>query len=133
MDMSIRQTFLVIFGAILLFGLVLTFPLYKSVLDDYASRIAFDQTSWLAGNDRDAYPKRTQMIDDLISNNDFHGKSKAEVMTMLGEPTSTEYFSDWDMIYWLGPERGIFSIDDEWLILRFNERSVVIDYKVITD
>ena len=40
---------------------------------------------------------------------------------MLGEPPKTNYFSDWDVVYWLGPERGLAGIDSEWLIVRIGE------------
>ena len=37
-----------------------------------------------------------------------------------------------DYVYWLGPERGLFSIDSEWLVLKFKD-NVVTRAAVLTD
>ncbi len=73
------------------------------------------------------------MVDDLLARNDFQGKTRSEVTALLGEPPDTAYFQDWDMVYWLGPERGLFSIDSEWLVFRLNDDSHVTDYQLVTD
>ena len=40
-----------------------------------------------------------------------------------GVPPPTDYFREYDYAYWLGPERGLFSIDSEWLVVRCAARS----------
>lgn len=36
-------------------------------------------------------------------------------------------------MYWLGPERGFFSIDSEWLVIRLNSHGKVVDYHIERD
>lgn len=78
--------------------------------------------------------ERVYMVDDLITTYDLKGKTKSEVMTLLGPPTDTEYFkNDKNIVYYLGNERGIISIDSEWLVIDFDNRDKVKDYVVRTD
>jgi hypothetical protein len=45
-----------------------------------------------------------------------------------------DYFKDWDLVYWLGREREAFiGIDSEWLVVRFDTKGRVRDYKIIRD
>lgn len=76
---------------------------------------------------------RLEMADRLIARRALLGKSRAEVVGMLGEPSATAKFGDWDLVYWLGPERGYFSIDSEWLVLRLAENGLVIDNRLVRD
>jgi len=39
---------------------------------------------------------------------------------MLGEPTATSHFREYDLVYVLGNERGWMSIDSEWLLLKLD-------------
>src|ERR1700731_3445901 len=57
------------------------------------------------------------MADDLVSNKKLIGLARQEVVARLGEPPKTEYFKEFDLVYYLGPERGFISIDSEWLLL----------------
>ncbi len=127
-----RITLILISGFILIV-LFIFFPIFKPFIDDYSSRIAFDQATWLAANSSDSNPKRTQMVDNLLRKNDFHGKTQAEVEAMLGEPTSMDVFEEWDLSYLLGPERGLFSMDYEWLVFKLDQNSIVIDYRIVVD
>ena len=52
---------------------------------------------------------------------------------MLGEPPTTEYFTDWNLVYNLGAERGFLSIDSEWLVLRTDQSGVVIQAAIVRD
>jgi hypothetical protein len=60
---------------------------------------------------------RLRMADDLVSNKKLIGLARQEVVARLGEPPKTEYFKEFDLVYYLGPERGFISIDSEWLLL----------------
>ena len=46
-------------------------------------------------------------------------KLQVEIDQILGKPPKTNYFNEYDYIYWLGPERGFFGIDSEWLVIKF--------------
>ena len=52
---------------------------------------------------------------------------------MLGEPPHTGYFKDWDLVYWLGRERGFISIDSEWLVVRLDPKGWVREYRIVRD
>ena len=50
------------------------------------------------------------------------GKSRPEVVAMLGRPHGGTYWPEWDLAYYLGPERGwvgIDSVDDSGFGFRF--------------
>src|SRR5688572_29785136 len=49
---------------------------------------------------------RRGMADRLVAEGTLIGKTRAEVVELLGEPTPIGYFADWHMVYWLGNERG---------------------------
>lgn len=93
---------------------------------------AFDSVAW---QDKTQVEKgiRLEMADRLIARARLINKTRAEVVEMLGEPPPTSYFADWDLVYWLGPERGYFSIDSEWLVLRLGESGRVVDNRIVRD
>jgi hypothetical protein len=73
------------------------------------------------------------MADRLVARGILIGKTKDETVKLLGMPHKTEYFADWDLVYWLGPERGFFNIDSEWLVLRLGTDGCVVDNRIIRD
>lgn len=96
--------------------------------------IAFDSKTWQDQeqiNDK-PYPRRG-MADSLLKERALHGKTREEVERLLGEPTNTEYFADYDVVYWLGPQRGFLALDSEWLVIRFDDSNRVTEYEIKTD
>lgn len=74
------------------------------------------------------------MVDDLLSQYDFKGKTKDEVIELLGTPSRTKMFKDeWSLVYRLGPERSLISIDSEWLAFRFDPNGRVVQCEVLRD
>jgi hypothetical protein len=73
------------------------------------------------------------MVDDLLSQRRFRGVARDEVVALLGEPRRTAYFNEYDLVYWLGPERGFISIDSEWLVFRLDAAGRVTEYRLVTD
>jgi hypothetical protein len=115
------------FGAAQILGIcsILFFIFGVPVVKDYATRVSFDQAVWKAENTHAAKGMRIHMVDDLLRKHPLVGMSKAQVDDLLGVPPPTDYFRDYDYVYWLGPERGAFSIDSEWLVLKLANGSVV--------
>ena len=74
-----------------------------------------------------------EMADRLVETSALQGMKRAQVVGMLGEPLQTPNFNDWDMKYWLGPERGYLSIDSEWLVIRLGSDGRVADYRIVRD
>lgn len=114
---------------ILLFG---TYS-YQS-LCEHLHRMPFDSTSWQDSKQVDSEdPVRIRMVDDLIRSRRLDRRSRAEVEKLLGKPTETEYFKEYDWMYWLGPERGFMGIDSEWLAISFDSSGVVQTYRLVRD
>ena len=76
---------------------------------------------------------RQKMADRLIARHTLQSKTRVEVVDLLGEPDSSGYFREWDLVYWLGDERGFISIDSEWLVLRLGFDGRVAEYRLVTD
>lgn len=76
---------------------------------------------------------RLGMADRLLARRTLLGKTRDEVVELLGEPPPTAYFANWHMGYWLGPERSLFSIDSEWLVLRLAQDGRVVDTRIVRD
>jgi len=79
------------------------------------------------------WPPRLVMVDDLIVSKKLDGLSKTEVIEMLGVPGNYGYFKNFDLVYWLGAERGFIRIDSEWLAISFDEQGRVSQYRLVRD
>lgn len=95
----------------------------------------FDRTVWLEG-DHAAFTTdapRLRMADGLISTQILLGKERSAVEAMLGPPSGTEKFRNYDLVYWLGAERGSMPIDSEWLVVRFDKHGRLGDALIVHD
>lgn len=93
---------------------------------------AFDRVAW-QDESQVQQGVRLGMADRLMARRTLLGKTRAEVVELLGEPARTSCFAEWDMVYWLGPERGFICIDLEWLVLRLAEDGRVADNRIVRD
>ena len=75
---------------------------------------------------------RLKMADDLIENHLKVGLTKTEVIQLIGEPDETNYFNNYDMVYYLGRERNIVGIDSEWLVIKLKEDKVEL-FSLVND
>jgi hypothetical protein len=101
---------------------------------EYLHRTRFDAAAWRDSARAFARdPVRIRMVDDLLKRHTLEGRTSGEVVALLGEPDATAYFEEWDMVYWLGPERGLVGIDSEWLVIRLDDRDRVIASRLVTD
>lgn len=96
----------------------------------------FDEKEWknneIAEHNR-MWPPRLIMVDDLIASKKLDGLSKKEVIDILGEPGKHGYFSQFDLVYRLGPERGFIRIDSEWLAISLDNNDRVNEYRLVRD
>ena len=60
------------------------------------------------------------------------GMTRADVTGLLGPPTQTDKFQQWDLVYWMGPEPGM-GVDSVWLVLRLAADDRVAEHYVLTD
>lgn len=72
------------------------------------------------------------MLDDLLASHDLVGKSRVEIVELLGKPTPTDKWNNWDMVYVLSPTSPM-PIDHQWLVLRLNDAELVTEYQYVQD
>jgi hypothetical protein len=74
------------------------------------------------------------MVDDVMQQV-LSGKNRQQIEDALGPSLSTHYFksSGRDLIYHLGPERGWFGIDSEWLLIWLDATGRFHRAKLATD
>ena len=72
------------------------------------------------------------MVDDLLDRHELRGMTRAEVVALIGEPQRSELFPDYDMVYWLGPERGLIGTDSEFLVMKLDKSGRVASAELRT-
>ena len=125
----------VILGAVLFPFAVfwLVFGGYRE-LREWAQRMPFDSHVWTTRLfDENKEPVRIRMVDNLIQKYELRGMTRSEIIDLLSEPPETGYFSEYDFVYWLGPERGFLSIDSEWLAIKFGPDDRVRKFAIVRD
>jgi hypothetical protein len=93
---------------------------------------SFDAELWRKST-RYADTARVEMVDSLIWSGRLDGLTRSEVEELLGPPGTAGYFRDWDMVYRLGDERGLFPVDSEWLVIRIGSGGRVSEYRIERD
>jgi hypothetical protein len=102
--------------------------------EDYRHRQPFDSRAWkLDESANREWPTRLRMADDIVDRRILVDKTKTEVLELLGPATPTDKWRSWDLVYWLGPERGFIRIDSEWLVVRFGQDGRVRDVRIVRD
>lgn len=63
------------------------------------------------------------------------GRTRREIEAALGPSLDTGYFKSMgrDLVYVTGPERGLFAIDSEWLLIWLDESGRFDHYKIASD
>jgi hypothetical protein len=95
----------------------------------------FDAEKWLEADAKGTSAQqeyRVLAIEDLLAHKNFKGWTRAQVVSLLGQPTRTNKFQHYDIVYWLGPERSCIRIDSEWLVFALKEDQVK-SYRVVAD
>ena len=121
-------------GAVSVYLLALGLLLFGPALSDHRHRTAFDAANWRANARADPmYPARLTMVDDLLARGLLERATRDSVTRLLGPRDSTSYFQEWELVYWLGPERGLIRIDSEWLVIAFGADDRVSAARIVTD
>lgn len=147
-----RRTWFSVLIAGLIGAVLLASPLFRYVIwfeyfriREHLSRVPFEAEPWreyrrefgpivMTNYWAYALPIRLRMVDDLITRQILDGKSRSEVVALLGENVETAYFQEWDLVYFLGPGRYGNAIgDSEWLVIRFRSDGTVGHYAVVHD
>ena len=116
---------------IALFAFLFIFP----VFDDLRHRQQFDSN--ILGQNTEGtdimWPPRLCMVDDLLKRHDLHGWKQSKIVDLLGEPDLTNGDGEGQLVYLLGPERGLFRIDSEWLVISLDSDGRVTNYRLAND
>lgn len=118
-------------GALCVIGAVGWF-FYGDTIQEHLRRRPFDSAAW-KGEKTLTNDIRIRMVDDSLRRHSFRGMTRDQVTGIIGEPDKTEHFKNWDLVYWLGPERGFMSIDSEWLVFRLNGQKKVTEFRIVRD
>ncbi len=103
--------------------------------DICANHTTFSTAEWMRLADPPAGgPDRACIVDDLLSRQLLRGRTRLEVNALLGPPAPGEKpDAGYEAIYYLGPERGPFGIDSQWLQLAFDSTGRVSRADLHTD
>lgn len=112
-----NMTALIVIGALLI--LLLTLCLRWHISHNFTTE------KWLA-----APEERGRLVNDLLQEHTLTGMDTDALFALLGEETPVPVESGKiNYCYYLGPERGLISIDSEWLVLTVEENRVTaIDF-----
>jgi hypothetical protein len=131
---KVSRIFIILGIIFILFTSPIWLTVTNLVYEDWKFRLQFDSLVWKESLTKESVePVRLRMIDDLLRKHALVGMRRSEVISLLGTPPSTGYFSEYDFVYWLGPERGLFGIDSEWLAVKFNGENRVSKANVVSD
>jgi hypothetical protein len=73
------------------------------------------------------------MVDDLLKQRRLEGLMREQVVELLGPVDQTARWREWDLVYYLGPERSPLGIDSEWLVIRLDAGRKVSTSQVVRD
>jgi len=98
--------------------------------------VPFDSDAWKAAQgseDSLSAETRFNTPDDLVASGRLLGMSRVDVLALLRVSPGTSYFSEYDRVYFPGPERGWMSIDSESLLVRFDDNDVTLEAVIKSD
>jgi hypothetical protein len=72
------------------------------------------------------------MVDDLLEKHELRGMARAEVIALIGEPDKGDVFTEYDLVYWLGPQRGLIGTDSEYLVMKVDKTNHVTLVEILT-
>jgi hypothetical protein len=124
--------------AICIVFLLLTSPIWlvatKTAYEEWKFRRSFDSAVWKESLTKGATEiVRQRMVNHLLRKHKLVGMRRSEIISLLGAPPDTGYLRDYDLVYWLGPEHSFFSIDSDWLAIKFDDDDRVVKASVIFD
>jgi hypothetical protein len=101
----------------------------KAVEEIPHEQIPFDSADWK----RSTTWRRCFMVDDLLDRHDLSKLNRVALVDLLGEPPDSYMRGGGDLVWCLGPERSLFGVDNEWLVVNLNEDGSVKSVLIMTD
>ena len=93
--------------------------------------VPFDRETWVRSA-ADPHNQRFAMAKSLVRDGRLRGKSRDEVISMLGESLPVDRFPGFDAVYSLCCNSDDYMpIDPAWLVIRFDNNSKVETYRII--
>ena len=93
----------------------------------------FIQSQWMDTTlSRGKLAVRGCMVDDLLDRHELRGMTREQVIGLIGAPDSVRDLTDFDMVYWLGPQRGLIGTDSEYLVMKLDKSKHVTSVELIT-
>lgn len=93
----------------------------------------FIQSQWMDTTmARGRLAVRGCMVDDLLEQHELRGMTRAQVVALIGEPDRADDVPGYDMVYWLGPQRGLVGTDSEYLVMKLDQSKRVTSVELIT-
>jgi hypothetical protein len=99
----------------------------------FSCPLPFVASLWHSSLDGTTFNTRYRVADGLELTGRLNGKSRAEVLDLLGPPPPTDKFEDHGLVYVLGPERSWISLDYEWLLVDFDSAGRTAKVTVVSD
>ena len=96
-------------------GLLLAAILILGAYQIFFSGSRFDRARWLAADADSSI--RADMVEDLLERYRMRQWTRHQVIELLGEPTPTGKWADWELIYALGTRRGLTGGERRWLLI----------------
>jgi len=111
--------------------LIISFFIFMNLMFSgrHIDNIPFDAVEWRRVGESEI---RQEMVDDFLQNHNPVGSTRQDLIALLGEQSKTHHFQEYDLIYWVGFERG-FGVDSEWLVLKLDDQNVVTEARLVTD
>lgn len=110
----------------IIFLLVMVGVLLISVIFLLYSQGKFDRETWMEKPD-----ERVKMVDHFLTHNNLKGKTKRQIISLLGQPNDDGYSKENNnIVYYLGDEKGFFESDSEWLVIWFDKQEKVNKYEL---
>lgn len=104
--------------------------LAESRCDGHAT---FVQSQWMdTALVRSKLAVRGCMVDDLLERHELRGMTRAQVVGLIGEPDTTRDLPEYDLVYWLGPQRGLIGTDSEYLVMKLDKTHRVTSVELVT-
>jgi hypothetical protein len=128
----IVRVVLTVIAAMIVSFCVMCFVVLHFVRGPRLTPLPFDSQVWLTSENDMKYPApRLRMFSDPPSRDVLRGKTRDEIIAMLGEPDTRGRLRESDMTYQLSwQHRGI---DSYWLLIRLDESGVVTEASLTTD
>jgi hypothetical protein len=126
-------------GAVTPIAVIIGWLFLGTACANLVHRQKFDPELWRKQDtiEHDAFwPPRLCMVDDLISSRALDDLTEHEVVQLLGPPHDKSFpfgSTRCDIHYYLGPERGFYRIDSEWLFITFGHDGKVNRYWLYRD